>query len=189
MHEIRAGLNVCGLSPLRRGERDGVNRHPRYEHPAQPRSGAKRVRRPCTGWTPGHRRQSDTGVRRQEKAQTPKMPVVKAQPSPVNKAKGCLAFVLRISWSLPNRSLNIISETSVWAKVGEKSSNCEKVELSSLRLDCIAAVDLKPTELQAGVANVELELYLRQGALIGAATTQGPVQLPFWVELRPYRKD
>ncbi len=41
------------------------------------------------------------------------------------------------------------------------------------------------TESSAGVANIELEVYLRQGSLIGAATTQGPVQLPFWVALKP----
>lgn len=84
--------------------------------------------------------------------------------------------------------LNIISAQVVQASIGDTSSNCENVELSSSRLDCIARSDLKPDELPMGTAKIELELYWRQGSLVGAATTQGPVQLPFWIALKPTAK-
>lgn len=81
-------------------------------------------------------------------------------------------------------ALNITS-THVQATIGGKSASCEKVELSSSRLDCTVDTALRSTELPTGIASVELEVYRRDNSLIGAATTQGPVQLPFWIALRP----
>jgi hypothetical protein len=81
-------------------------------------------------------------------------------------------------------SLTINPPKEVSATIGDKSDICEKVELSSIRVDCIAKRTLKTSEFPAGMPDVELELYLREGGLIGAATTQGPVQLPYWVALK-----
>jgi hypothetical protein len=43
---------------------------------------------------------------------------------------------------------------------------------------------LKTGELPAGTSEIELELYLRGGMLVAAATTEGSVQLPYWVILK-----
>ena len=81
-------------------------------------------------------------------------------------------------------SLTITSAHEVRAAVDESESVCEKAEVSSSRLDCIAHGDLKTGELPAGASGIELELYLRDGMLVGAATTQSSMQLPYWVALK-----
>jgi CubicO group peptidase (beta-lactamase class C family) len=81
-------------------------------------------------------------------------------------------------------NLTIASPHQVRATVGANDGVCERAEVSSSRLDCIASGDLQTSELPAGASGIELELYLRDGMLVGAATTQGPIQLPYWVILK-----
>jgi hypothetical protein len=85
-------------------------------------------------------------------------------------------------------TLDVVSAQDVKATIGKISSSCMKIELSSSRLDCIAGSDLRSDELPAGSSKVELEVYFREGLLVGAATTQGSVQLPFWISLKPVAK-
>lgn len=84
-------------------------------------------------------------------------------------------------------NLTITSPHQVRATVGGTTGACEKAEVSSSRINCVASGDLKTGELPAGASGIGLELYLSRGLLVGAATTQGAVQLPYSVILR--RKD
>lgn len=81
--------------------------------------------------------------------------------------------------------LTILSPHEVKIAIGDISGNCEKVQLSSSRLDCVSKTGLETNEIPAGTPGTELELYLRKGKLAGAATTQGPVELPYWTVLKP----
>jgi CubicO group peptidase (beta-lactamase class C family) len=76
-------------------------------------------------------------------------------------------------------SVNRVAEALFKALHISGYNACEKAKVSSLRLDCIARGDLKTGELPAGASGIELELYLRDGMLVGAATTEGSVQLPY----------
>jgi CubicO group peptidase (beta-lactamase class C family)/cytochrome oxidase Cu insertion factor (SCO1/SenC/PrrC family) len=81
-------------------------------------------------------------------------------------------------------NLTIASSHQVSVTVGENDGACEKAKVSLSRLDCIARGDLKTGELPPGASGIELELYLRDGMLVGAATTEGSVQPPYWVILK-----
>ncbi|MGA8230840.1 MAG: serine hydrolase domain-containing protein, partial [Candidatus Acidiferrales bacterium] len=78
-----------------------------------------------------------------------------------------------------------ISSTSVQAGVGENAvlSPCEKPDVSNARVYCVTRGDLKTPDAPSPPYNIELELYLHEGVLFGAATTSDGTELPFWVKL------
>lgn len=83
-------------------------------------------------------------------------------------------------------SITITSSHEALAKIGadsETNGSCEKVELSASRFYCVAHGSLGIPDGPKSPYPIELELYLRQGRLMGAATTSGGVQLPSWIEL------
>ncbi len=83
-------------------------------------------------------------------------------------------------------SITISSSHEALAKMGADSAtnaSCEKVELSASRFYCVAHGSLGTPDGPKSPYPIEVELYLRQGRLMGAATTGGGVQLPSWIEL------
>jgi hypothetical protein len=83
-------------------------------------------------------------------------------------------------------SISISSRKAVQVAFGESAAGftpCDKVEVSNDRMYCVARGDLKTADSPDPPYRIELELYLHDGALAGAATTGDGSQLPYWVKV------
>jgi len=84
-------------------------------------------------------------------------------------------------------SISISSANSVQAAVGDNAAAltvCEKPSMTHSRIDCMTHGDLGTSDAPSPPYQIELELYLHGETLVGAATTSGGFQLPYWAELK-----
>jgi hypothetical protein len=59
------------------------------------------------------------------------------------------------------------------------------VSVADPRFYCVVQGVIGTSDTPQSPSEVELELYLRGGTLVGAGTTRDGVQLPYWVQLKP----
>lgn len=122
------------------------------------------------------------------------VPVLPAKPNNTSAPAVPVSSALLGEWSGQIKTwsgkvpikIAVRSPQEVQSRIGSESSadaSCEKVELSASRLFCIAHGSLGTPDGPGSSYPIELELYLRQGRLLGAATTDGRFQLPSWAEL------
>ncbi len=93
--------------------------------------------------------------------------------------KGNIPFAVSIS---PARDVQVKVGRQPWLKATD-------VDLRDPRLYCVAREAIVTPDAPQPSPEVEIEVYIRSGALVGAATTRGGAQLPFWVRLERSSSD
>lgn len=88
--------------------------------------------------------------------------------------KGSVPLVLEVSPYLQVRAK--------WA--GGQWMTASDVDIAEPRFYCVIHGQIGTPDAPQSLSDVELELYLRGGTLVGAGTTRDAVQLPYWVELK-----
>jgi hypothetical protein len=68
---------------------------------------------------------------------------------------------------------------------GEPWMTASDVSVADPRFYCVVQGVIGTSDTPQSPSEVELELYLRGGTLVGAGTTRDGVQLPYWVQLKP----
>jgi CubicO group peptidase (beta-lactamase class C family) len=108
-----------------------------------------------------------------------------AEPIPSDLLAGSWSGTLQ-TWkgSVP-LAVEILPSHQVRAKWAENQwSPASDVSLTDTRFECVVHGRIGTPDAQSS-SEIELELYLRKGILVGAGTTKGGVQLPYWVQLKP----
>jgi CubicO group peptidase (beta-lactamase class C family) len=67
----------------------------------------------------------------------------------------------------------------------DRWTTASNVSVADPRFYCVARGVIGTPDAPKSASDVEFELYLHNGVLVGAATTKDGVQLPYWVQLRP----